>query len=64
MHSTSKGVIGECGIRGGYMELANLDPEVHAQLFKMKSINLCSNSVGQIMTELMVNPPREGQGYT
>ena len=27
------------------------------QLVKLKSINLCSNSIGQMMVELMVNPP-------
>ena len=24
-HSTSKGLIGECGLRGGYMELHNIE---------------------------------------
>jgi alanine transaminase len=28
LHSTSKGFFGECGLRGGYMELWNFDPEV------------------------------------
>jgi aspartate/methionine/tyrosine aminotransferase len=27
-HSTSKGFLGECGMRGGYFELCNFDPEV------------------------------------
>ena len=27
-HSTSKGIIGECGIRGGYFETTNIDPKV------------------------------------
>lgn len=31
-HSTSKGLIGECGRRGGYMELHNIDPYVHSQV--------------------------------
>ena len=25
LHSTSKGLLGECGLRGGYMETVNLD---------------------------------------
>ena len=29
-HSTSKGIIGECGRRGGYMELVGIDPAVQA----------------------------------
>eukprot|EP00826_Nyctotherus_ovalis_P049468 TRINITY_DN598_c0_g1_i3.p1 TRINITY_DN598_c0_g1~~TRINITY_DN598_c0_g1_i3.p1 ORF type:complete len:425 (-),score=169.64 TRINITY_DN598_c0_g1_i3:173-1447(-) len=59
-HSTSKGVVGECGLRGGYMELDNIDPFVSEQILKLRSISLCSNTVGQVMTELMVNPPKAG----
>ena len=25
-HSTSKGLMGECGLRGGYFEMCNVDP--------------------------------------
>jgi len=57
-HSTSKGLIGECGRRGGYMELHNIDPYVQSQLYKLASSELCSGVVGQIMTSLMVNPPK------
>ncbi|KAL3945834.1 MAG: hypothetical protein SGBAC_000106 [Bacillariaceae sp.] len=59
-HSTSKGVIGECGRRGGYMELHNIDKDVQAQLYKLASSGLCSNVPGQIMTSLMVKPPKRG----
>jgi aspartate/methionine/tyrosine aminotransferase len=34
-HSTSKGFIGECGRRGGYMELHNIDPYVQTQMYKL-----------------------------
>lgn len=27
-HSTSKGVMGECGIRGGYMEMSDICPGI------------------------------------
>ena len=27
-HSTSKGLIGECGFRGGYFEMTNINKEV------------------------------------
>eukprot|EP00357_Protocruzia_adherens_P005992 CAMPEP_0114991426 /NCGR_PEP_ID=MMETSP0216-20121206/11365_1 /TAXON_ID=223996 /ORGANISM="Protocruzia adherens, Strain Boccale" /LENGTH=499 /DNA_ID=CAMNT_0002354751 /DNA_START=98 /DNA_END=1597 /DNA_ORIENTATION=+ len=57
LHSISKGLSGECGLRGGYMELSNIDPDVMAQMFKIRSINLCSNTCGQLMMELMTNPP-------
>jgi aspartate/methionine/tyrosine aminotransferase len=61
MHSTSKGLMGECGLRGGYMETVNLDPYVEKILYKLKSIELCSNTVGQLATYLMVTPPKAGQ---
>eukprot|EP00931_Biecheleriopsis_adriatica_P077536 TRINITY_DN51089_c0_g1_i1.p1 TRINITY_DN51089_c0_g1~~TRINITY_DN51089_c0_g1_i1.p1 ORF type:complete len:508 (-),score=128.09 TRINITY_DN51089_c0_g1_i1:51-1574(-) len=59
-HSASKGFLGECGIRGGYFELHNIDKDVKAQLYKLASITLCSNTHGQIAIGLMVNPPKEG----
>lgn len=59
-HSTSKGLIGECGRRGGYMELHHIDPYVQSQLYKLASADLCSGVVGQIMTSLMVRPPQPG----
>eukprot|EP00401_Gymnodinium_catenatum_P016675 CAMPEP_0117606498 /NCGR_PEP_ID=MMETSP0784-20121206/79743_1 /TAXON_ID=39447 /ORGANISM="" /LENGTH=513 /DNA_ID=CAMNT_0005409581 /DNA_START=76 /DNA_END=1618 /DNA_ORIENTATION=+ len=59
-HSASKGFIGECGIRGGYLELHNIDAGVKAQVYKLASITLCSNTHGQISVGLMVNPPAAG----
>jgi aspartate/methionine/tyrosine aminotransferase len=57
LNSISKGFLGECGLRGGYMELHNLSPDFHQELVKLKSVFLCSNSIGQCMVEMMVNPP-------
>ncbi|KAJ1653277.1 alanine transaminase [Dispira simplex] len=59
-HSISKGVVGECGRRGGYFECVNLDPRVMEQVYKMASVNLCPNVSGQILVDLMVKPPQEG----
>ncbi|MBI4535634.1 MAG: aminotransferase class I/II-fold pyridoxal phosphate-dependent enzyme [Ignavibacteriae bacterium] len=59
-HSVSKGFLGECGHRGGYMELRNIRDDVLAQLVKQQSINLCSNVAGQIATYMMVAPPQPG----
>jgi len=59
-HSTSKGLFGECGRRGGYMEMVGIDPAVRDQIYKLASSHLCSNIPGQIMTSIMVNGPREG----
>ncbi|MHB0997401.1 MAG: aminotransferase class I/II-fold pyridoxal phosphate-dependent enzyme [Elusimicrobiales bacterium] len=59
-HSVSKGFLGECGHRGGYMEVRNVPDDVYAELIKLQSIGLCSNTDGQIVTYLMVDPPRPG----
>jgi aspartate/methionine/tyrosine aminotransferase len=60
-HSTSKGFAGECGFRGGYMEMYGIDEAVIDEVYKLVSVSLCPNLPGQIMTELMVNPPAEGE---
>ncbi|EDQ91018.1 uncharacterized protein MONBRDRAFT_31676 [Monosiga brevicollis MX1] len=60
-HSLSKGMIGECGRRGGFMELINFDPLVREQLLKRASINLCCNVAGQVMTGMMCEPPAVGE---
>ena len=56
-HSLSKGFLGECGVRGGYCIFENFDPEVMEQFVKLKSIELCSNTIGQLSVGLMVRPP-------
>jgi len=60
-HSVSKGFLGECGKRGGYMQLQNVNEDVIALFYKMVSVNLCPNLVGQLVTGMMVNPPKEGE---
>ncbi|KAF3921946.1 hypothetical protein ABW20_dc0102532 [Dactylellina cionopaga] len=60
-HSTSKGMVGECGQRGGYFELVGFDPKVVAEIYKFVSISLCPPVGGQCLVELMVNPPKEGE---
>uniref|UniRef100_A0A665WBD7 alanine transaminase n=1 Tax=Echeneis naucrates TaxID=173247 RepID=A0A665WBD7_ECHNA len=57
-HSTSKCYMGECGFRGGYMEVINMDPEVKAQLTKLVSVRLCPPVPGQALLDLVVNPPQ------
>ncbi|CCD54526.1 hypothetical protein ACHAPC_006882 [Botrytis cinerea] len=61
LHSISKGMVGECGHRGGYFELCGFDPEVVEQIYKFVSISLCAPVIGQCLVELMVNPPKEGE---
>ncbi|GKT86322.1 LOW QUALITY PROTEIN: alanine aminotransferase [Colletotrichum tofieldiae] len=57
LHSISKGMVGECGHRGGYFELVNFDPEVEANIYKFVSITLCAPVIGQCIVELMEGEP-------
>ena len=65
LHSISKGFYGECGHRGGYLEVRN-PPKVEGTDFdfidlltKNASVSLCSNTAGQVLIYLMVSPPLE-----
>ncbi|WOL02667.1 hypothetical protein Cni_G11386 [Canna indica] len=58
--SVSKGYYGECGKRGGYMEVTGFSAEVREQIYKVASVNLCSNISGQILASLVMNPPEAG----
>lgn len=60
LHSISKGMVGECGHRGGYFELIGFHKEVEEQIYKFVSIMLCAPVIGQCLVELMVNPPQPG----
>ncbi len=66
LHSTSKGYYGECGHRGGYLEVRNPPPISGTDLtfldvlYKRASVSLCPNTVGQALTHLMVTPPEPG----
>lgn len=59
-HSISKGMIGECGRRGGYFECHGIDSDVMDQLYKIASVSLCPNVHGQILVDLMCQPPKPG----
>ena len=60
LHSTSKGLLGECGHRGGYVECRNVPADVLHEVIKLQSVSLCANAAGQIVTYLMVRPPAPG----
>eukprot|EP00892_Ulva_mutabilis_P012757 jgi/Ulvmu1/9854/UM057_0008.1 len=60
LHSTSKGFLGECGHRGGYLEVLNCPAAILTQLKKLLSINLCCNTIGQVMVGTMMRPPAPG----
>jgi len=65
LHSVSKGYYGECGQRGGYLEVRNTPGVSNSTLsftellFKVSSVNLCSNTIGQGLVYLMVSPPQK-----
>eukprot|EP01024_Parvocaulis_polyphysoides_P064103 TRINITY_DN7435_c0_g1_i2.p1 TRINITY_DN7435_c0_g1~~TRINITY_DN7435_c0_g1_i2.p1 ORF type:complete len:546 (-),score=69.98 TRINITY_DN7435_c0_g1_i2:270-1826(-) len=59
-HTVSKGTLGECGLRGGYVEMTNIHPKAVEEVYKVASIHLSPNIIGQVMMALMVNPPKPG----
>ena len=61
MHTVSKGAYGECGMRGGYMEMHNVSADVVDEMYKIAAINLCSNLPGQVALGIKVNPPQPGE---
>jgi len=40
--------MGECGLRGGYYEVVNMDKDVKAMLLKSISAKLCPTVLGQV----------------
>ena len=58
-NSVSKGLMGECGRRGGYLECSpGIDDNFIFQLYKLSSISLSPNSQGQICVSIMTDPPK------
>ena len=51
--SCSKGYMGECGIRGGYAEVINMDSGVMAMLQKSISAKLCPTVIGQACMDVV-----------
>ncbi|KAJ9582290.1 hypothetical protein L9F63_003419, partial [Diploptera punctata] len=59
--SCSKGYAGECGLRGGYAEVLNMEPNVKAMLFKCISAMLCPTVLGQTVMNVIMHPPTPGE---
>ncbi|XP_077374964.1 alanine aminotransferase 1 [Festucalex cinctus] len=59
-HSASKGFLGECGLRGGYVELLNMDPDIMPYVQQLFNLVTCTPVTGQIALELMAKPPQPG----
>lgn len=64
LNSISKGFLGECGHRAGYMELTHIPDDVKAQIYKLSSISLCPNAVGQLVLDILVDPPKSHECKT
>lgn len=60
-HSISKGYSGECGRRGGFLEIVNVEESVLEQIYKISSVGLCPPLSGQIGVDCLVRPPKEGE---
>lgn len=59
--SCSKGYMGECGLRGGYVEVINMCPKVKAMYLKAISAMLCPTVLGQAAIDVVVHPPQPGE---
>uniref|UniRef100_A0A7S0J083 Aminotransferase class I/classII large domain-containing protein n=2 Tax=Calcidiscus leptoporus TaxID=127549 RepID=A0A7S0J083_9EUKA len=59
-HSTSKGLIGECGQRGGYLEMVGFSEATLGQFTKVAATSLSSCTIGQVFIGLMVQGPAKG----
>jgi aspartate/methionine/tyrosine aminotransferase len=60
-HSISKVTSGECGLRGGYAVFTNLHPDTVAQFYKLSSIGLCPNTMGQARGDGCWRAVRQGR---
>lgn len=49
-----------CGLRAGYMEVVNMDPEVMHYVETLLCTNICTPVTGQLALDLMANPPKPG----
>lgn len=56
-NSVSKGYYGECGLRGGYLDMCNVPEEIKNIFYKLKGLELCPNLAGQLSMDLLVRPP-------
>lgn len=61
IHSASKGFYGECGLRGGYIEVVGFSKEVLAQFKRYLSPpHKAPSTAGQAAVSAICNPPQPG----
>ncbi|WBW75451.1 alanine aminotransferase Alt1 [Schizosaccharomyces osmophilus] len=61
INSVSKGQFGECGQRGGYIDIINVPSFVKEQILKLATIDICAPVTGQLLVDLLVRPPKVGE---
>uniref|UniRef100_A0A3Q3B297 alanine transaminase n=1 Tax=Kryptolebias marmoratus TaxID=37003 RepID=A0A3Q3B297_KRYMA len=59
-HSLSCACVAECGLRAGYMEIINMDPEVMNFVDTMLCTDISTPVTGQLALDLMLHPPQPG----
>ncbi|XP_042272176.1 alanine aminotransferase 2-like isoform X2 [Thunnus maccoyii] len=60
LNSLSSACMGECGLRAGYMEVVNMDPDVMLFVDTVLCGDISTPVTGQLALDLMVNPPKPG----
>lgn len=60
LHSSAKGYTGECGLRGGYIELVGFSDQVKSRIRTYLSARSCPSTIGQVIMGLTCNPPKPG----
>jgi len=59
--SLSKGFAGECGLRGGFIEVMNLDLRVKDKLEQLFTANSPPTTLAQVCLSALLNPPCPGE---
>ncbi|XP_043923404.1 alanine aminotransferase 2-like isoform X2 [Protopterus annectens] len=60
VNSISKSYMAETGMRGGYMELLNIDPNAEECWYEMLSAHSCATLAAQITLDVISDPPQPG----
>ncbi len=56
-YSSSKSWLFQSSARAGYLNIMNLDPDVYKELYKHISMDICTSIPGQIVLDIVLNPP-------
>jgi len=59
--SSSKGIMAESGLRGGYCEIINMEHEAQVEFKKLLSGSSSAPTTGQLVMDLVVSPPNLGE---